>query len=85
MEEGDKVMAVRRDGGWVKAQRIAQMRKMLEGAVNHGVVLSKFVATCGVNMGLAEKTTMKYLQQIAIVDDYTVDKATDLITKKNPT
>lgn len=71
---------VRKDGSWVKQQRMKQIRKMLNGAGE--VKLSWFIAWCEVNMGLTEKTAKKYLRPFETLGLIEIDEAADLIIER---
>ena len=47
---------IRRDGTWVKKQRMAKIRSMINGVGEEGVRYSYLIAWMEVNMGLTEKT-----------------------------
>ena len=70
-------MLPRRDGSAVKRERIRQVHKMLQGAGD--LSLKRFLAGCSYTIGLSERTAMKYLKDLELLDLVEVDEANDLV------
>lgn len=70
-------MSIRKDGAWVKQQRIQKMHAMLNGVAE--VSLSRFLATCSYQMGLSKETARQYLKDLVDLGFIEIDEAGDRI------
>lgn len=70
-------MAVRRDGAWVRSQRIKAIHKMIQGVGEAS--LKKVLALCEYKHGLERTTARKYLKTLEDCGFIEIDESSDLI------
>ena len=70
-------MSKRRDGSWVRRERIRTMHNKLKGLGE--IKLSKFLALCEYTMGLTRTTGRQYLQTLVDLEFIEIDDAGDKI------
>jgi len=65
----------KRDGSWVKTQRINQITQKIAPDINNGkkVNLKKLFAWISITIGLTNKTATTYLEELATVYDWIID------------
>ena len=68
-------MPFKRDGSWVKTQRINQITQKIAPDINNGkkVNLKKLFAWISITIGLTNKTATTYLEELATVYDWIID------------
>jgi len=68
-------MRERRDGGWVKQQRMNLIAAKISKALNEGAIvdLEKTVAWIEINIGLTEKRALSYIEKLAISFDWKIE------------
>ncbi len=67
----------RRDGSAVKRERIRKMHSMLKGVGD--LSLERFLAICSYNIGLTERTAMKYLKDLEALDLIEIDETLNIV------
>lgn len=72
-------MTGRRDGAWVKRQRIQAIHKMIKGTGEAS--LNKVLALCEYKFGLAKSTARRYLKVLEDCGFIEVDEEVDMITE----
>ncbi|MBA7711932.1 hypothetical protein ES703_120899 [subsurface metagenome] len=70
-------LSIRRDGAWVKQQRIKAIHKMIQGAGE--AQLSKVLALCSYKFGLSKATARQYLQVLEDLGFIEVDEDNDFV------
>ena len=72
-------MSKRRDGSWVRKERLQIMHSKLKGLGE--IKLTKFLALCEYTMGLTRNTARDYLQTLADLEFIEIDDVADKITE----
>lgn len=72
-------MSGRKDGSWVRKQRIQKMHDKLKGLGE--IKLSKFLALCEYTMGLTRTRARDYLQTLEDLEFIEIDDSGDKITE----
>lgn len=67
----------RRDGSAIQRERLRQAHDILRGAGD--VSLKRFLAICAYNIGLTERTALKYIDILSTLDLIEVDESMNLI------
>jgi len=75
-------MSVRRDGSWVRKERIQKIWQMIEGTGE--VKLTKFLALCEFKFGLTRPTVRQYLQILIDLERISISDANDTIVELAP-
>jgi len=70
-------MGIRRDGAWVKQQRIKAIHKMISGPGNTS--LTRILAFCEFKFGINRDTARNYLQILEDLDFIEIDEQLDII------
>ena len=70
-------MTIRRDGAWVKQQRIQSIHKMIQGAGDCSLV--SILAACEYRFGINRGTARRYIGTLEILDLVQVDENLDLV------
>lgn len=75
-------MGIRRDGAWVKQQRIQAIHKMIQGTSK--AQLSKVLALCSYKFGLSRATARGYLRVLEDLGFIEINEDDDLILEVKP-
>jgi len=75
-------MSVRRDGAWVKQQRIKAIHNMIKGAGDCSLI--SILAACEYRFGINRGTTRKYIKTLEDLGFVEVDETLDLIREVKP-
>lgn len=68
---------VRKDGAWVRAQRIQAIHNLIKGKGN--VSLSRLLALCSYKFGLTHATAMNYLRTLEDGGFIEIDEELELV------
>ena len=68
-------MPFKRDGSWVKTQRITLIAAKIAPDIKDGkkVNLKKLFAWISITIGLTNKTALNYLEELAVIYDWVID------------
>lgn len=70
-------MSRRKDGGGVRRERMQRMHDMLRGGGD--VSLERFLAAVSYQIGLTDRTAMKYLKKLEILGFIEVDESLGIV------
>ena len=74
--------SIRRDGAWVKTERIQAIHKMIQGTGEASLI--KVLAACEYKFGLNRSTARRYLSALEDCGFIEVDDDRDLIMEVKP-